>query len=72
MRCTEVREVVVAMWRYADPVVVVRRGWIPDVEIEDPDVSGRGGRSWAATGGLLTGHSFDWSDGCRQLVGCAE
>jgi hypothetical protein len=126
----EVREVVEAMRRYADPVEV-RRGWVPDVGMEGPEQFlwhgrlwkvrsvvahwvetgpwwGRGGAEGATIGDLLTERelwrveagrgmprsaagptgdadepvdlevsgvfdlSFDWSDGCWQLVGCAD
>ncbi len=114
-RHPEVREVVVAMRRYADPVEV-RRGWVSDVETEGPEQflwhgklwkvravlahwveTGRGGAAvldeGAAIGDLLTERelwrveagrspprdisgvfelSFDWSDGCWQLVGCTD
>lgn len=123
----EVREVVVAMRRYADPVEV-RRGWVSETEVEGPEQFLWHGRLWkvravlahwvetgpwwrrdtdaegATIGDLLTeqelwrveaGHrmppgkdvdgedadthvsgvfelSFDWSDGCWQLVGCTD
>jgi hypothetical protein len=41
----EVREVVVAMRRYAD-LVEVRRGWVPDVGMEGPEQFLWHGRLW--------------------------
>jgi hypothetical protein len=48
-----VREVVVAMRRYADPVEV-RRGWVPDVEMEGPEQFLWHGKLWKVRAVIAT------------------
>jgi hypothetical protein len=47
------REVVVAMRRYADPVEV-RRGWVPDVEMEGPEQFLWHGKLWKVRAVIAT------------------